>query len=75
MKYLQDISVNDHAVLVSRGDATFADEPKSFRPVRTDIREAEATSLLQRKCSSWHIPEVRPSTSQTGDAVRINTGF
>jgi len=74
-KYLQDISGNDLALLVSRGAAAFADDLKSFRPVSLDIKAAEATSVLQSQCSTWHIPEVRPSTSQTGDAVRINAGF
>lgn len=54
MKYLQDVSVDDHALLVSRGDAAFADDPKSFRPVRTDIKEAEATSLLQSERPRGH---------------------
>lgn len=62
-------------VIVSRGDAPFADDPKSFKPVRIDIEEAEAAFLLQSKCSSWHVAEVRPSTGQTGDAVRIKPSF
>lgn len=61
--------------LGARRDAAFADDPKAFRPVRTNIKEAEATSLLHSKCSTWRIPEVNPSISQTGDAERIKAGF
>lgn len=62
-------------MMVSRGDVPFADDSKSLKPVRTDIEEAEAAFLLQSKCSSWYIAEVRPSTGQTGDAVRSKPGF
>lgn len=79
LKYLQDDRHLPTSTIMqylgARGDATFADDPRSFRPVRTNIKEAEATSLLHSKCSTWHIPEVNPSTSQTGDTERINAGF